>query len=83
MTYQSGRTKEQFIRLAVIEGRTAYVPPGLFAKMQETSINPTLSGMEQAEEQCRWLLLTHDEWTIAKISGFHIIVDYEMEDLKS
>lgn len=80
--YRSGRTKDQFIRIAVIEGNVAYVPPGLFAEMQETAINPLLTEMERTEAQRRWLLLTPSEWVIAKMRGLNVVVDYEMEDIR-
>lgn len=80
-TYISGRSQDQFIRLAVIEGHTAYVPPGLFAKMRETAIDPTIIEMQRAAEQCRWLQLRSDEWTLAKLRGLTLVVDYEMEDI--
>jgi len=79
--YKSGRTQDQFIRIAVIEGSRAYVPPGLFNLMQENAASGK-SEMEKAEEMRRLLMLRIDEWELARVRGLEVVVDYEMENVK-
>lgn len=79
MPYASGRSSDQFIRLAVIEGHIAYVPPSLYDLMQRTSINPCLTEIGKAEELRRLLLLTEAEYRIARLRGLEIVVDYELQ----
>jgi hypothetical protein len=80
MSFPSGRTKGQFIRIAVIEGNNIYVTPQQYDLLQRISYNTDLIEAEKARAIANVLALTESECQCARYRQLNIIVDRDLRE---